>query len=415
MALTRYPGVYPKIRNIDVFPVDVEGERLVCLRDPTHTAKDPLFVRPAAVFLLSLLDGRHTPEAIQAAYARQFGVTIPKDHLDAFVAQLDEHLLLESERYQQARQAIEEAFRRSAVREPAHAGTAYEADPERLRRQMDGFFAAPDGAAAPAADPAQGPVAGLMAPHIDFHRGGPCYGGSYGVLGASPEAELYIILGIGHAGPRRWFTMTMKDFRTPFGVMKTDRAFVRRVQAASPFDVFEDEFLHKEEHSVEFQVVCLQYLLQGRADAMIVPILCGSFHPMVLSCTSPAEHPEVRGFLSALKQAIAACGKRVCCIAGVDLAHVGMRFGDREPLTEQYLAHVREADLRLLGHVERLDAEAFFQEICRDQDRRRICGYPAIYTLLSLTEAREGRLTGYDQAVDAAAQQAVSFAGMVLR
>jgi hypothetical protein len=65
--------------------------------------------------------------------------------------------------------------------------------------------------------------------------------------------------------------------------------------------------------------------------------------------------------------------------------------------------------------VERLDADGLFFEICRDQDRRRICGYPAIYTLLKVVDARESRLIKYDQATDTATQQAVTFAGMALR
>ena len=116
-----------------------------------------------------------------------------------------------------------------------------------------------------------------------------------------------------------------------------------------------------------------------------------------------------------MNQAIAASSKRVCFIAGVDLAHVGIRFGDRDPLTPDFLEYVRAADLRLLNQVERLDAESFFQEVCEDQDRRRICGYPAIYTLLSVAGAQESKMIKYDQATDTETQQSVTFASMVLR
>ena len=108
-------------------------------------------------------------------------------------------------------------------------------------------------------------------------------------------------------------------------------------------------------------------------------------------------------------------GKRVCFIAGVDLSHIGMRFGDQDTLTDEWLDRVRMEDLDLLNHVERLDAEALFQHICDDQDQRRVCGYPAIYTLMDLAGARESQLLKYDQAADTMTQQAVTFASMVLR
>lgn len=411
------PGTldYPKIRNIEAFPVEYNGQRLICLRDPTHFSEQTLFIHPSILFLLSLFDGTHSVPDIQAAYTRQFGEILLSEHLRTLILQLDDSLMLESERFVQARQRVEDEFKHAMVRPAAHAGTAYEADPARLRAQLDACFTAPKGPGLPAVTPPDGPIKGLIAPHIDFHRGGHCYAWAYQELAASLEADLFIIFGIGHAGSAGLFTMTSKDFVTPLGTMPTDHEFVAAVQQACPFDVFEDEFIHKHEHSIEFQVVFLQYLLNGRPGPMIVPILCGSFHAMVAAGLPPSQHPHFAGFVQALDQAIASSGKRVCLIAGVDLAHIGIRFGDRQPLTPEWLERVQTSDLQMLQHVERLDAEAFFQDICADQDRRRICGYPAIYTLLTVAGARAGRLIQYDQAVDPATQQAVTFASMVLR
>lgn len=416
LTTTRSSIQYPKIRPVEAFPIEHNGQKLICLRDPSHIAEHAVFVHPAVLNLLSLFDGNRSLADIQVAFTRASGgVLLPREQLHALIEQLDANLLLDSERFVRTRERIEEEFRRSNVRESVHAGTAYEADPERLRAQLDGFFTAPGGPGTRLVLHAGMPVKGLIAPHIDFHRGGPCYAWAYREMAASLDADLYIILGIGHSGPRSLFTLTAKDFITPFGTAQTDREFVARIQEACPFDLFADEFLHKHEHSIEFQVVFLQYLLRDRPPPMIVPVLCGSFQKMVEAGQSPSDHPQFQRFVQALKQAIAASGKQVCLIAGVDLAHVGMRFGDRERLTPDFLDRVRNADLRLLRHVERLDADAFFQDICDDQDRRRICGYPAIYTLLTVVEAQEAQLIKYDQAVDTATQQAVTFAGMVLR
>jgi len=66
----------------------------------------------------------------------------------------------------------------------------------------------------------------------------------------------------------------------------------------------------------------------------------------------------------------------------------------------------------MLGHVERVDAEGFFESIKKGRDRRRICGLPAIYTMLQTMNAKEGTLLKYDQAFTSETQSVVSFASL---
>ncbi len=56
-------------------------------------------------------------------------------------------------------------------------------------------------------------------------------------------------------------------------------------------DLFDDELTHRTEHSIEFQVVFLQYLLGGRRDFTIVPILVGSFHDLMERGIDPIAGP----------------------------------------------------------------------------------------------------------------------------
>ena len=414
-VLSTDQNCFPRLRNIELFPIEQDGEKFIGLRDPSGIAERPLFLSAPALSLLSLLDGCHSVEAIQTICDRRYGQKLAREQIEALVERLDESLFLDSPNFQRAQNAIMEDFRASSVRKAAHAGNGYPATHNELSFALDRYFLAADGPGSLPASSGQKPIQGLIAPHIDFHRGGACYAWAYGELAAAAEADVYLILGIGHAGLRQFYTLTEKEFNTPLGTLKTDHDFVRHIRELCPFDLLDDEPVHRREHSVEFQVVFLQHILKNRPNVQIVPVLCGSFHSLIQSGKSPKEHPAVLGFISAVRQAIASCGKRVCVIAGVDLAHVGKRFGDQEPLTSRFLDEVREADGRLLRHIEKLDAEALFQDIRHDQDRRRICGYPAIYTLLSVVDAREGSLLRYEQAADAASQQAVTFASMVLR
>ncbi|MBT5872084.1 MAG: AmmeMemoRadiSam system protein B [Candidatus Latescibacteria bacterium] len=405
---------FPKLRNIEAFPVSYEGQEAVCLRDPDHFASQPIFINPAVIALLRLFDGSRSVSEIHSEFVRENGISVSAEQLAELVDELDSSLFLDSENFRIARSEMESRFRQSSVRMATHAGGAYSEDPAALREELEAFYMSAEGPGELPDRKLDGTVTGLIAPHIDFNRGGSCYAWAYRELATSLDADLFVILGIGHAGPRHMYSMTAKDYDTPLGTVRTDSEFVSRVQEACPFDVLEDEFLHRDEHSVEFQVVFLKHLLGSGSNAMIVPVLCGSFHELVLAGESPADHPHFRGFVEALQEAIRASGKRVCVIAGVDLAHIGQHFGDEEALSDSWLQKVQEADMRLLGHVESLDEESLFRHICEDQDQRRVCGYPAIYTMMTLVNATQARLLKYGQAADSDTQQAVTFASMVL-
>jgi AmmeMemoRadiSam system protein B len=91
---------------------------------------------------------------------------------------------------------------------------------------------------------------------------------------------------------------------------------------------------------------------------------------------------------------------------------MGLQFGDPRGIGEYDLRLLAEEDREMLGHVERVDADGFFESIKKDRDRRRICGLPAIYTMLQTMNAEEGTLLKYDQAFTPETQSVVSFASL---
>jgi len=143
-----------------------------------------------------------------------------------------------------------------------------------------------------------------------------------------------------------------------------------------------------------------------------VPILVSSFHHMIITKTPPAEVPSVAAFLSALKKTIAQSSRKVCCVAGVDFAHVGQKFGDQGPLTQEFLNWVETEDRRLIQALEKVDHADFFAHIAKDGDRRRICGFSPMYTFLHVVDAPQGKLLKYDRSVDPSTQSSVSFASL---
>jgi AmmeMemoRadiSam system protein B len=117
-------------------------------------------------------------------------------------------------------------------------------------------------------------------------------------------------------------------------------------------------------------------------------------------------------FLDALGETIAASSRSVCIIAGADLAHVGPRFGDPDPVSPPFLAEVEREDLAMLSTVTAGDAQAFFESAAKDGDRRRICGLSPIYALLRTVGDASGALRRYGQWPDP--QGTVTFASVVM-
>jgi MEMO1 family protein len=399
----------PRLRYVDAFPVDVDGQRLIYLRDPEGFAKEGLGVPPHVFHLMTLLDGTHSAEDLRTVFEEaNEGGTITDEQIEEMVTSLDEALLLDSDRFRAHKEDIVDAYRRETRRPSALAGSSYPDSPEALRLLIDSFFT--DQTGPPEAPEETNPVTALVAPHIDFGRGGPCFAWAYKQLKDTEPADVYVVLGTGHSS-RRPFTASRKVFETPLGDLPADQTFIDRLTAHSSQDLFSDELAHRNEHSIEFQAVFLKYLFAD-SDISFVPILCGSFFQSVNRQQSPMEDPEVAEFVSALRRTIDEDDRTICLIAGVDFSHVGQRFGDEAPLDDEFITRVKASDDDLITAAAAGDAEGFFDVIVRDCDQNRVCGTSSIYTMLKVMDGEKGQLLKYDQAIDQESGSLVSFASM---
>jgi AmmeMemoRadiSam system protein B len=403
---------YPKLREVNIFPIENSGQSLLCLQDPQNVSEKALFLSPPLYFVVSLFDGRHSIRDIQAEYMRRFGEFLFTEKLQEIVNQLDEALYLEGERFQDALRQKEKNFRKASFREALFAGKSYEGDPDGLRAQLEGYFEGTDGPGLPGKRTPGIGLRGVIAPHIDFQRGGFCYAFAHREIAEKNSSSCFVILGIAHVPMKNVFCLTRKDFVTPLGTLSVDQELVDAIQSRCPEDLFEDEGVQRSEHSIEFQSVFLRYLYPEPFPLKIVPILVGSFHEAIEKGIAPMELKPVRRFIDALRESVASLGREVCYIASADLAHVGRQFGDREGMNEYGLRILSQEDQEMLGYVEKRDGEGFFSFIATERDRRRICGFPAIYLLLKLLEAKEGKLLKYGQAFTPETQSVVSFASL---
>lgn len=406
----------PRLRPVEAFGVEHEGRRLVAVRDPAGYSASVLLLSPAVIEILSLFDGERALIDIQAELCRRHGEIVPRADIERVIATLDEHGFMDSPRFAAQRAEIDARYLAAPARPAAHAGGAYPADRDELSATMTRFFDPPDGPGPLDAAPSPGVrVRGLIAPHIDFPRGGPAYTWAYRELGDRSDADLFIVFGTCHAGMRDPFALTRKDYDTPLGPAVVDRDFVEALAARAGQDCFASELAHRAEHSIEFQAVFLRFSWAGRRQFTIVPVLTSFAHEALLRGQGPEDDPRVPRFLDAVTETIAASGRRVAIIAGADLAHVGPRFGDPEPVSEEQRVRIEREDRRMLEAVTSGGGQAFFESVARDRDRRRICGLSPIYATLRVLAGGDGPAPGmlkrYAQWPDP--QGLVSFASVV--
>jgi len=415
----------PRIRPIEAFPIQQSGQEMIGIKDPIGIFSEIVFVSPETFFLISLMDGSNTLRDLQAAYLRRYGTLLYTEKVEELIKQLNACHLLENRHFQDYLGQLREAFKKATTREAMFAGKGYEANPEQLKATIRGYFIDKDGPGLPSEEGSKKAIKGIVAPHIDLARGGRCYAHAYKALGESLQADLYIILGTCHTPMQNPFAFTLKSFMTPLGRVETHKELIADIACRLPFDPFLDEFCHRNEHTIEFQVIFLHYLL-GKSKFKIFPILCNSFHGPIQQGISPMQDPLYKEAIALLTEQSARLDK-VCLVASADLAHVGPQFGHREAVTPGTLAETKAKDLEMLGYVQERKAEEFYQYILREKDRRNICGLPPLYTLLHLLQAQKaeggltkgspsalarGHLLNYQQWHDPQGKGAVTFASM---
>jgi AmmeMemoRadiSam system protein B len=402
---------YPKLRNLEPFPVTVSGKPMIGLRDPLNLT-DGIIAFPHQLYpILVLFDGKHSIVDIQAKFMRSFGELLYREMLEDIIGKLDAGYFLDNENFQRMRKQVEDEFRNASVRAAALAGKAYDDSPEKLAEELDSFFSHSEGPGMPGRKRRTKKfLKGIIAPHIDLTRGGPCFAWAYKEIAEACRAKLFVVFGTSHVPTRQPFALTAKDFDTPFGPLKCNREIVTKIQERVNSNLFEDELVHRGEHSIEFQAVFLKYLFRERDDISIVPILCGSFHELMDNHASPADSEEVNTVYSVIREIVSAGDENVCFIAGADLAHVGPRFGDAQPMNEATLKVLESEDLQMLDSVVKLDPKTFLVNIEADGNRRRICGLPPIYAMLNVMQANSAKLLKYQQWPDADAT--VTFASI---
>ncbi len=343
----------PRLRDVESFPVNrTDGEVHFALRDPDGFASSIVIPYPAAV-LASLMNGDRTlaeiQDAVPAAIRRAGGAGRSRAaDLPARRAILPGERALSSPLETRSRAIPQQ---QSAAGRPCRRCLCRRSPSHCSSNSTPSFFPPPARVCRPAwsgppalAEPAAGDrsrrrvrrLLGVLSPHIDLRRGGPAFAWAYQRLVDESDADLFVIFGTAHSPMRYLFSALRKHFDTPLGTVETDLAFVNRLSAnlkklpgGADVDLFASDLAHRYEHSIEFQVLFLQYLLGGRRPFKIVPILTGSFHSFIAEGRQPRTDAAVSAFSEAMRQTAA----QHCTAenAGPCLLHQRRRPGPHRP------------------------------------------------------------------------------------
>ncbi len=203
----------------------------------------------------------------------------------------------------------------SGVREPAVAGSFYEATREGLTASLEECFLHPLGpGSVPKAAEGPGVISALISPHAGHMYSGPAAAHGFAALAADGIPETVVILGPTHRSPARRAAVSLAQaWRTPLGEVAVDVELGRRLIEASAL-LEADEAVHRREHSLEVQLPFLQFLYGERMPA-ICPICIRS--QVLVGLREWIEESRTLG--EAIAQNVE--GKRVVVIASTDFSH----------------------------------------------------------------------------------------------
>ena len=402
------PAQYPALRNLQYSPIKEGEEQYMVLWDPTGLSKDKLVLPLNYFFIIQHFDGEHSLAEIGALYLKRFGEFLSPGRMQQLVFDLNEKLFLEGQRAEDARRMAREVYRQSPLRRASFAGRSYEADGVKLKKQIDGFFTSKEGPDFKPSIHAGKKIKGLVAPTYDLKQAGPIYAWGYKELQDAEQPDLFVIIGTASAGLDHVFAVTDKDFETPLGIVRADQPILDQLKSALPTS-FEDDLCHQAEQAIEFQLPFLQDIVGTKKPFTIVPIL-SSFSAASLS--DPTIRQSVDQFLSGLREILEQSSRTYCVVAAGELAHLGMRYGDKAPPTDFSFHRCMQFDLEMLKPVEERQPEEFANYIRKEQDQRRISGFSPIYSLLRLIEAESGQVLRYDRGITDQYNSTVTYASM---
>lgn len=348
----------PKIRPVEIFPTLVEGKEMLILKDPLDLNPQMVFLSPESFFLVTLMDGSRTIEDLRMEFFKNKGILPSSEEIFNLVNQLSLMGLLEDENFERILKARAEDFLKTAKRNPFCAGSSYPSS----REELLGFMEEIDKIEVP--ERKRQPDF-LISPHLDINISKLAYAYSYKGLNLYGKNTI-VIFGVAHQGLSKNLSLLPIPFETPLGLVQIDeeisKKFIEEFGSPDSFEVIS----HMREHSIELQIIFLQYFI--KEEFTIVPILVDG------------HRGSFEGYKKFFDYLISR--KDIFFIAGIDLSHIGPRYGDDFPATEDFMEKIKGEEKEVFSCVINKDREKFENFYREKSGLLRICGIEILKMLM---------------------------------
>jgi len=397
--------VPPLRRDVQIIPVEEEGEGLLLFYDPMMISTPGFALRNGAEPLLSLIDGHKSIKQLTTFFKNG----ADSSGLLEFVQMLDQNLLLNSPYFDQQFEKLEHQFEVSDLREPVLTGTSYPEDSKELKSFLDLMM----NDATVSVDGVSGSRKALYAPHIDLRVGEKQYTEAFSSLKNVRPTRVVILATSHYSGyhPELYdgypYIGSSKSYALPGRTFKTDQAYLERLSAMGDKIGFTiRDRAHRIEHSIETHLLFASHIWTH--DFEVVPILVAGLDELFYS-----DDGDMSQKVTAFSRELAGLDTEdtFYLISG-DLSHVGKKFGDPVP-ADKLRANVEEFDREFLNSAVENDAGKMLSQIAREYDPYRICGFPPLYTFLKSFPGLKGKRLNYHWWDEKERESAVSFGSII--
>jgi MEMO1 family protein len=396
---------YPKLRgDLHFQHVQHEGARVLLIQDPLGIMPDAIGISEILTHVLPLLDGTREVAEIEALFEEALPGEVPEGLIPEGIFGLEKAGIFESAAYWKKRKEFLDTYSLLETRSHSHADLAYEGNQRDLTDWLDTLLSGPNGTI-------HGQPRVIVAPHIDFRVNTSVYAKAYHPL-KGHQFDRVVLMGTGHSVVDGVYCLTHKNLATPLGVTPNDRSSVEKIQNAGAHLLAPNDFPHRDEHALEFQMIFLQRLL-GVENFEVVPILCGSVDCFQNRYSRLGQVSEMGPLLETLSDVIHENGRRTLVVAGVDFSHIGLRFSHPVAAAEM-MEETHQHDRDLIDAFTKWDVESFWETEQASGGRFNVCGFSTLSTILEVVEPGEGKCLAYDIWDDSPTGSAVTFAAIVV-
>jgi AmmeMemoRadiSam system protein B/AmmeMemoRadiSam system protein A len=260
-------------------------------------------------------------------------------------------------------------------RSPSFAGSWYEADADKLKRQLDNYLerAATSLKETPFDRSFQGnaapkpPVLAIVAPHAGYMFSGQTAAFGYQEARLQKPKRIFLLGPSHYVGFEGAMLPAETEFSTPLGDLQIDTAVIQELKELPLFRVSSE--VHKREHSLEMQ---LPLIKETFGDVLIVPIIVGNL----------GDETEV-AMVGAMVKRFLRPGDLI--VVSSDFTHFGPRY-EFEPFRTNLKENIRLLDSEAFQHLSQRDLRGFMEFRNRTSDT--ICGFYPCSVLLSLLPAK---------------------------